>query len=179
MKLEVRQKVLLFVSKYNGTRHKTFPLGQEGFRFDAPGIKRAPFRVQSLRQLIAEGFVTSKGPVKLTLKGVDELKKKKPIPAGSHVKSRVIYHLIKNGKRRNFALHATLLNDINLEVHGAQHYPTAVDIVAHIRNMPKSGRQKVFRELIHDLAALSVLNAKESARQGRFNGPTSYDSTPK
>lgn len=180
MKPDVRQKVLLFISTYKGTRHKTFPFGQDGFHFDAPDLKRAPFRVQTLRQLITEGFVTSKGPVRLTLKGEHELAElKKPVPAGSHVKNRVIYHLVKSGERKGFALHATQLNGNDLEVHGAQHYPTAMDIVAHIRNMPKKGRQKVFRELIKDLTAASARVTEASDRKGRFNGPTGYDSTDK
>jgi len=158
MKPAVRQKALLFISKHPGTRHKAFPAGH-AYHFDAPELGRAPFRASTINQLIAEGFVTDKGPVTLTAKGEHELHK--PPNLSPAVKGRVIYSMIRQGTRRNFSLQATLLNGSGLEVHGAKFYPTYADIVAHIRNMPKRDKQRVLRELIKDLAEQATKRSED------------------
>lgn len=172
MKPDVRQKVLAFVAKYPGTRHKAFPFGHS-YHFTAPGVVRMPFRLSTLNKLIAQGFVTKTGPVTLTLKGEYELAKTVPsvLPKG-----RVVYSLIRAGVRRNLVLRVAELTDGNREMNGAMRYPDAVDIVAHIRNMPKSGRQKVLRELVHELASQARADAEVAAKKSRPTGPTGYDS---
>lgn len=70
MKLTAAQKkALAFVATHPGTRHKAFPCGYR-FRFDAPELRRAPFRVSTIYQLIEMGLVTEEGPVVLTERGL-------------------------------------------------------------------------------------------------------------
>lgn len=94
MKHAVRRKVLLlFVQKYPGTRHKAFPFGH-GYHFDTPDtpdLRRAPFRMTTLDQLIAEGYVTKKGPVVLTEKGTD------------YLDPNNVYPIDKRGRRKRLA----------------------------------------------------------------------------
>lgn len=69
MKLtDAQKKALEFVATHPGTRHKAAPCGYR-FRFDAPELKRSPFRVGTLYQLIELGLVTEEGPVVLTTLG--------------------------------------------------------------------------------------------------------------
>ncbi len=69
MKLTTGQKkALAFVATHPGTRRRAFPWGF-AYHFDAPELKRAPFRVNTLNQIIEKRLVTHEGPVMLTDKG--------------------------------------------------------------------------------------------------------------
>lgn len=65
---------------------------------------------------------------------------------------RVVYNIISIDGRKRSSLQVVRLNEANEVRSGLEHNPSAADIVAYIRNMPKRDKQRVFRELIKDLA---------------------------
>lgn len=67
---EPQVKVLRFVAEHPGGRRvRAFPFGF-GYRFEAPELKRAPFRAKTLGCLIDQGYVlVTGGIIKLSAKG--------------------------------------------------------------------------------------------------------------
>jgi hypothetical protein len=69
MATKSERRAMQFIKDHpGGRRDKAFPFG-EVFRFDAPELKRAPFRVATIRRLIDRGLVSASGIVRLTPKG--------------------------------------------------------------------------------------------------------------
>jgi len=68
-------RALAFVKEHPGYRVPAFPWGF-GYRFDAPELKRAPFRLRTLKSLIAAGFVEERDDdqVVISPRGIQKLK---------------------------------------------------------------------------------------------------------
>jgi hypothetical protein len=49
-------RALAFIASHPGTRRPAFPWGHS-YRFDAPELKRAPFRVGTVNALVEQGLV--------------------------------------------------------------------------------------------------------------------------
>lgn len=65
---------LVFISSHPGTRAKAFPWGYR-YHFEAPELKRAPFRSATIESLIAEGLVSTENDVvQISIKGKDLLR---------------------------------------------------------------------------------------------------------
>lgn len=64
----------------------------------------------------------------------------------------VVYYIQGVDGRKRSSLQVVRLNEANEIRSGLEHKPSSADVIAYIRNMPKRDKQRVFRDLIKDLA---------------------------